>query len=241
MKKIQLLYIIFAGIMLASCGSDKNLKNPVDDMVRDMPTDRVFSIILNDMDVQGSFFTHYYHQYKIIEEKEKGKPEERITKFVEVKESYFKMHANDMGMEIVSRGEDGKLSKSTSPPGYNNYVGNERYGRWTQRNGTSFWEFYGQYAFMSSMFRMATYPVTMSYYTDWRSNYYGTGRSYYGPTTGGRSYYGTGSAYTRSSSPNSSWSNNTSRFKQRVQNRTSRSSSRYSGSSSRSRGGGFGK
>lgn len=241
MKNLKLLYIALVGMILVSCGGDKNLKNPVDDIVRDMPTERVFSIVLNDMDVQGSFFSHYYHQYKIIEEKTPGKPEERLTEMIEVKESYFKMHANDMGMEIVARGEDGKLSKSVSPPGYNHYVGNEKYGRWSQRNGTSFWEFYGQYAFMSSMFRMATYPVRRSYYDDWRGNYYGTGRGYYGPRTGGTAYYGTGSAYTKSSSPNSSWSNNTSRFKQRVQNRTSRSSSRYSGSSSRSRGGGFGK
>ena len=139
-------------------------------------------------------------------------------------------------------GENGKLHKNASPPGYNNYVGNEKYGQWENRGGNSFWAFYGQYAFMSSMFNMMTYPVRRSYYNDYRGGYYGTGRSYYGPrTTGGSTYYGTNSAYNKSSKPNSSWSRNTSSFKNRVAGRTSRSSSRYGRSSSRSRGGGFGK
>ena len=193
------------------------------------------------MDVEGSFFHTYMHQYKIIEETEPGKPEERLTDWYEVSEGYFESHANDMGMEIASRGEDGKLQKGASPPGYNNYVGNPKYGRWENRGGSSFWAFYGQYAFMSSMFNMMTYPVRRSYWNDYRGSYYGTGRSYYGPTASGRSYYGTNSDYNRSTRPNSTWSRNTSSFKNRVSSRTSRSSSRYGGSSSRSRGGGYGK
>jgi len=242
MKTTKLFFIILIGFGVASCGGKKFKKNPVDEIVRDIPSNKIFSIILHDMDVHGSFFDHYYHQYKIIKEDDAGIAQDSITGWIEVSENYFKGHAEDMGMEIVARGEDGQLSKGSNPPGYNNYVGNQKYGRWEQRGSNSFWVFYGQYAFMSSMFNMMAYPVRRSYYTDWRGNYYGTGRTYYGPTGGttGR-YYGTGSAYTSSTRPNSSWSNNTSRFKQRVQSRTSRSGSRYSGSSSRSRGGGFGK
>lgn len=228
-------------LMLSACGGKKFEKNPLDMIIRDMPSDRVFSVILHDMDVEGTFFKTFNHQYKIIEEIEAGKPKERITDWYEVPESFFEQHANDMGMELASRGEDGKLQKGASPPGYNNYVGNPKYGRWETRNGNSFWAFYGQYAFMSRMFNLMSYPVRRSYYDDYRRDYYGTGRGYYGPTTRGRSYYGTNSDYNRTARPNSTWSRNTSTFKQRVSNRTSRSSSRYGGSSSRSRGGGFGK
>ncbi|MFY0651942.1 MAG: hypothetical protein JXQ96_07915 [Cyclobacteriaceae bacterium] len=236
--------------LLAGCGGNRFVKNPVDILVKEIPRDRVFSIILNDMNVEGSFFKTYTHQYVIVEEKEAGKPTEEETGWFEVDEHFFNQHANNMGMEIASRGEDGKLHKSASPPGYNNYVGNSRYGHWQNSGGHSFWAFYGQYAFMSSMFRMATYPVRRSYYDDYRGNYYGTGRSYYGPSTGGRSTYGTNSKYTSSTRPNSRWGRNTSSFKQRVANRTSQSStskkttsssSRWGSSSSRSRGGGFGK
>ncbi len=241
MKAYKSILPLLALALLCACGGKKFKKNPVDLIIKDMPTQRVFSIILNDMDVEGSFFKTYKHQYKIIEEKEPGKPEEYISGWYEVDEHFFNQHLNNMGMEIASRSEDGKLHKTASPPGYNNYIGNPKYGHWQSSGGSSFWAFYGQYAFMSSMFRLATFPVRQSYYNDYRGNYYGTGRSYYGPTSGGSSYYGTNSKYTSSSRPNSSWSRNTSSFKQRVSGRTSRSSSRYSGSSSRSRGGGFGK
>jgi len=253
MKYTKLTVITLLLIAISSCGGGKEkfVKNPVDDIVRDMPAERVFSILLYDMNVEGNFFEDYYHKYRIIEEKTAGEPEERLTDWVPVSESQFKQHVDDMGMELVSRGEDGKVIKDVSPPGYNNYVGNEKYGQWTQRNGGSFWEFYGKYALMSSMFRMVAYPVNRSYYNDYRGNYYGRGRSYYGPTAGGSSYYGTNSNYTRTTRSNSTWSNNRSSFKNRVNSRTSRSSSstsrtsrsssRYGSSSSRSRGGGFGK
>ena len=240
MKTFKIPLIFFFLVALSSCGGKKFQKNPVDVIVKDIPTDRVFSVILHDMNVEGNFFSKYYHQYRILEEKEAGKPEERITDWYEVDKTLFERHANDMGMELASRGEDGKLVKSVSPPGYNNYVGNEKYGYWNNQGGSSFWAFYGQYAFMSSMFNMMSYPVRRSYYDDYRRGY-GSGRPYYGPTTRGRSYYGTNSDYNRNTRSGSTWSRNTSSFKQRVSNRTSRSGSRYGGSSSRSRGGGFGK
>lgn len=249
MKIHHFIFIVLTSLFLGSCGGKEFKKKPVDEIVKNMPDNKPFSIVLNDMDVNGSFFEHYFHQYKIIKndslvtvgDSSYYLPSVTITDWKEVGEDYFKLHADNMGMEIASRDESGKLVKSVNPPGYGNYIGNPRYGRWEERGGSSFWAFYGQYAFMSSMFNLMTYPVRRSYYNDWRGNYYGTGRTYYGPSTGSRRYYGTGSAYTRSTRPNSNWSSNTSRFKKRVQGRTSRSGSRYSGSSSRSRGGGFGK
>ena len=240
-RVVKYLSVLLFSAVLLSCGGKEFKKPPIEDMIRDMPSDRVFSIVLHDMDVHGNFFHEYFHQYSIIEEDEPGIPKEMETGWYQVDKNYFNQHLNNMGMEIASRGEDGKLNKGVNPPGYNNYIGNEKYGHWEQRNGHSFWAFYGQYMFMRSMFHLGTYPVRRSYYTNYRGSYYGTGRSYYGPTTNGRSYYGTSSAYNSSRRPNSTWSNNRTSFKQRVSGRTSRSSSRYGGSSSRSRGGGFGK
>ena len=262
MKKLNVFSAFLVLLVLSSCGSKEIKKNPVDETIRDMPSDTKFTVILNDMDVEGSFFKTCKHQYKIIEEKggvlpqqttgdgiseifmqeEASVPVERITEWYEVDERFYKQHQDNMGMEIASRGDDGKVSKSVAPAGYSQYVGNDRYGRWENRGGTSFWAFYGQYAFMSRMIGMGGYPIQRGYYNTYRGSYYGTGRAYYGPTsaTGGR-MYGTNSAYNRSTRPNSSWSKNNSSFKNRVAGRTSRSSSRYGGSSSRSRGGGFGK
>ena len=235
----KLSFFVLLSILMAACGESKFAKSPVDEIVRDLPNDEIFSIVLYDMDQKGNFSSTYYHRYQIIREVE-GDVSEVITDWKKVGEREFTNNVDNMGMEIVARDSTGVLAKEVSPPGYNNYVGNSKYGQWENRNGSSFWAFYGQYAFMSSMFRMAMFPVQRPYYNDWRGNYRGSGRTYYGPAgTGGR-YYGTGSGYSRINNPGSSWnSSRNNSFKNRVASRTSRSSGRSS--SSRSRGGGSGK
>lgn len=230
---------ILSILLLASCGGSSYVKSPLDEIIRDLPRDEIFSIILYDMDEKGNFSATYYHRYQIIREIE-GDVSEVITDWEKVGEREFTNNVDNMGMEIAARDSTGKLHKTVAPPGYNNYVGNPKYGRWESHGGNSFWAFYGQYAFMSSLFRMSMFPVHRSYYNDWRGNYRGTGRTYYGPAGGSR-YYGTGSGYSRTNNPSSTWSSRrNSSFKNRVASRTSRSSGRSS-SGSRSRGGGFGK
>ncbi len=238
MNKITSICFLIIIALLTSCGGSGYKKSPLDELIRDLPRDEVFSIILYDMDEQGNFSKSYYHRYQVIREIDND-VSEVITDWAEVGESEFNKHIDNMGMEIAARDSTGKLTKTAAPPGYNNYVGNPKYGRWESSGGSSFWTFYGQYAFMSSLFRMSMFPVHRSYYNDWYGNYRGSGRTYYGPTGGSR-YYGTGSGYSRASNPKSSWtSSRSSSFKNRVSGRTSRSSGRSS--SSRSRGGGFGK
>ncbi len=245
------LFILFIVLVYAcskTCESDydKPIKSPVDDLVKDMTNVSTFSIILYDMNTEGSIFKEFYHQYRIIKEDDKGEMAEEITDWQPVGEPFFQANLNNMGMEIAAKGEDGKVTKGVGPPGYGAYVGNEKYGRWQQRGGGSFWEFYGKFALMNSMFNMMAYPARRSYYNDYRGGYYGTGRSYYGPTgTDGRSAYGTNSNYNTSSNKSSKWSSNSANnsFKRGVRSSTSQSSksgSRYS-NFSRSRSGGYGK
>ena len=59
---------IFLIVVLSGCGGKKFIKPPIDDVIRDMPSDRVFSVLLHDMDVKGTFVHEYQHQYTIIEE-----------------------------------------------------------------------------------------------------------------------------------------------------------------------------
>lgn len=245
-KPIQTLIFLISGILLTACSSEKSFqKNPIDDIIKDLNSVQEFSIVLYDMEEKGSWSKDYFHQYQIITTKnpEADTPEveEKKTEFLQVSKDYFQRNAENMGMEIVSK-QDGKVNKTASPAGYSNYVGDKRYGQWQSRSdGTSFWAFYGRYAFMSSMFNMMTYPVYRSYYNDW-GGYNRRGQAYYGPTSGGRSYYGTYGKYNSSRSTRYTSSNS---FRNRVNNRTSRSSrsgSRYnSRRSSRSRSGGFGK
>ena len=232
-------------------------KSPVDEIIRDHSSENNFSIILLDMDSRSG---KYYHQYNVIVEK----PDTVLAKetdWKEVPETYFAQNVDNMGMEIASK-KDGKLSKVAAPAGYTNYIGNEKYGHWVQRDGGSFWEFYGKYAFMSSMFNMMTYPVRRSYWNDYYGGGYYGSRPYYGYN--GARTYGTKS-YTTRSGKSTTWASKPSSFKSQVRsqvsrsssssksrsyssgssysssNKTTRSSSRYSSSSSRSRSGGFGK
>lgn len=248
--------LLLTASLFSGCTSNSNKykyqKSPVDILIRDLSNEMNYSIILHDMDYDESGDI-YKHQYNILIEK----PDTVLTRMTDwqtVSPTFFDRHKENMGMEIVSR-KNGKLSKTAAPAGYSNYVGNEKYGRWVQRDGGNFWEFYGKYAFMSSMFRMAMFPVRYSYWNDYNRNYYNYGRPYYGPSTYGRPMYGTRSAYS-SSNTSSKWNNKPSSFKSRVRQKVSRSSSsrrrsmttrrsrtssRYSRSSTRSRGGGFGK
>lgn len=219
-------------------------KTPVDKLIIDLSAEQNYSIILADMDSRNN---SYFHKYKTLIEKQ-DTVLVRDSDWENVSDVFFNTHINNLGMSIVSK-TDGKLSKVASPAGYDNFIGNEKYGRWEERNGTSFWAFYGQYMFMSSIFNLATYPARRSYYDDYRGGGYYGSRPYYGPsgnTYGTRSYTsgGTGSKTTWASKP-STFKNDVrskvSRSAQQSSSRVSRNSSRYSKSSSRSRGGGFGK
>jgi hypothetical protein len=232
---------IFVLFFLTNCGGGYEI-NPVDQIIQDKMDSEAFSILLYDMDVRGNFSKDYFHKYRIIESKN-GEVDEVTTDWMQVPERYFEKNADNLGMELAGKNEQGDVSKIPSPPGYSSFVGNEKYGRWTQRDGNSFWEFYGKFAFMNAMFNMITFPVRRNYYDTYYRDYYGRS-TYYGPrTSGGYRTYGTNSSYSRKHKTSSNWSTspNSSSFKSRVRSSVSRSSSRYSGSSSRSRSGGFGK
>jgi hypothetical protein len=235
-------------------------KTPVDELIRDMSAVMNYSIILEDMDYNESL-RQYRHKYQILKVNPhlQDSVEVESTPWKKVDERFFNQHIDHLGMEIVTK-KDGKVAKEAAPAGYTNFVGNEKYGQWRERNGSSFWEFYGKYAFMSSMFNLAMMPVRYSYWNDYHRNYYGYGRSYYGPRgADGRHWYGTNSRYSDNTRSKTTWSQKPSTFKQRVRSKVSqsksatrkssrftrtkrtRSSSRYSKSSFRSRGGSFGK
>jgi len=254
------VFIILAVTLNSCTNSSQNKsrtkfqKSPVDILVREMANQQNFTIILLDMDFKEAD-NQYLHKYQIITGVEESINSKETT-WKQVDDTFFDANVNNMGMELASK-KDGKLSKIAAPPGYTNYVGNKQYGQWKERDGNRFWEFYGKYAFMSSMFRMAMFPVRYSYWNDYNRNYYGRGRSYYGPVNNKRNMYGTNSTYTKSNTT-SSWNKKPATFKSRVRSSVSRSatatknrrtaaskksrnSSRYSRSSTRSRSGGFGK
>ena len=242
MRKILLLIIGFA--TLQACSSSDYKKNPVDELVSKMHDQKPYTIVLQDMDVEGSFSHTYKHMYQVITEDADSVPSSKIVGWYEVSEQFFKQNENNLGMEIVSMTREGKLSKSAAPAGYGNYVGNSRYGQWqTGSNGNSFWSFYGKYMMMSTMFDLMRRPYYRNDYSHYRSGgYRGSNRSYYGQKSSTGSYrYGTNSSYNKKTRPDFFQRKASKRGWSSSSRRSNNSSTRSRTSSSRSRSGGFGK
>ena len=135
--------------------------------------------------------------------------------------------------------EDGEVSETAYPPGYQ-YVGNPKYGRWqTGHSGESFWSFYGKYAMLSSLFNLGMGGRTV-YRGDWDDyrRYSSQGRPYYGRNR----EYGTNGSFTRQTKPNfyqrkmTRQTRSNESFRNKVDRRVGRSRTGY-----RSRAGGYGK
>ena len=239
MKTIQITLLLTLSALLFSCGGKSQRKTPIDTLIRDMEAEKTFEIMLYDME-EGGLFSDYKHQYTIIREKDSivindstqkaehvKVPFKKKTQWFVITKEFYKKNLDNMGMTLVSKDENGKISKVPAPAGYNRYVGNRGYGSW---NGGGFWQFYGQYMFMSSMFHMMS-PISRGGYNNYRSNYSGR-RPYYGSTSGGKPQYGT-----RSSSSQRRINSGSSKYSS---GRRSSGGSRY-GSSSRSSGRSYGK
>jgi hypothetical protein len=254
-RTLNLFSLGLIALLISACGPDRPVfdKNPVDDLIKDMTAVPNFSIILFDMDFDEAT-EQYRHQYSILKEPAGSDAVEgETTDWLQVSAVYFNEQVDNMGMNIVSK-VDGVVAKKVSPPGYDQYVGNEKYGNWEKKSdGTSFWAFYGQYAFMRSILGFGYSPIYRGGWNDYRRNYAPSGRAYYGSNSnGGGTRFGTSGSHVSNRSTKSTWASKDASFKSRVRSRvqrsssrtsrTSRSSSRYrSSSSSRSRGFGGGK
>lgn len=264
MKTFKTLLILSLLLLVISCGQEpkKYIKSPLDQIITTYLDTQNYSVILADMDYKEESDT-YFHKYKIILEKKKNATESleddfdiKLTDWKKVSAITFEEHQKDLGMTVLSK-KNGVLDKKSTPAGYNNYVGNKKYGTWQrQSNGSSFWAFYGQYHFMSSLFYGSRHRYYRNDYDYYRTNHYGRS-NYYGRTNN----FGT-STYKNT---NTSWNSKPKTFKDKVRSnvkrsssalkskgysssrsykssRTTRNTNRYTNSSSsRSRSGGFGK
>ena len=140
-KFIGICLVIFVLLSLQSCGRSRS---PIERLAARFSNVPEYSITLEDMTTRGSLFAQFYHKYKVtIGEKV------YYTDWEKVKESFYRQNENYLGMSLLSKTEDGYVTKTPSPPGYQ-YVGNSRYGEWrNDSSGHSMWAYYGQYMFMS--------------------------------------------------------------------------------------------
>lgn len=243
MTRERLPILLIGLLLLCGCGGERD---PVVEMQKSLASAPAYMIVLDDIREEGTVFTAYYHRYLITQGEKKVQ-----TDWMEVSESIYRKYEPFLGMALVAKSEQDGVNNTPHPPGYH-YVGNPQYGQWTNRGGTSFWEFYGQYALMRDLlgwgggFGMSRYD-----YDDYRS-YRRDGRPYYGRNR----EYGTQGSVTQKQKPSTfqrrkaAIAQKRQSFTQKVQSRTSQSRSGFGSSRSTSRSrsgfgsrsfGGFGK
>ncbi len=240
MKRLsQFLLLLLLFFWVSACTTS----SPLEKLKKELSQYPQYSIILEDMKEEGNFFKEYYHKYKVIYAKRVDQKDSLtfytdILDWQKVPKKEFRKYFNYLGMVITSKTPDGQVTQTAYPPGYQ-YVGNPRYGRWvTDSRGNSFWEFYGKWMFLSSMFNMFGRPVYRNDWNDYRrysrrgEPWFGRGKEY--GTFGSRTKQVHKSFFERRQMRERARKQS---FAQRVKQRTRRSKM----SGFRRRSGGFGK
>jgi hypothetical protein len=136
----------------------------------------------------------YYHKYAHVA----GKTVMEGT-WEEVDEAEYGEHANDFGMAIETK-PLGKFTdeviEEPTPVGIE-MVGNTHYGAWREdHSGNSFWEFYGQYAFMNALLGSNNHYYSRDEYNayrTWRRDKDRESSGWYGTSGAGPTYGSSGS------------------------------------------------
>jgi hypothetical protein len=138
----------------------------------------------------------YYHKYL---KEENGETSE--TDWIKVDPTFYAENLEFLGMAILSKPfgvfEKDRLTQA-APPGMAN-VGNSKYGEWKKdEKGSSFWSWYGKYAFFSSMF---FFPPSYYHYGAWNgwNNNYRNRQPYFGKTKTGAQQFGTRGSFVKQS------------------------------------------
>lgn len=126
-----------------------------------------YSVILADSEDENKKF-----KYTIVYQNGTA-PTTKTTDFLKVTDSTYNFFLDDVGMEILSN-----KGQQITQAGYSNYVGNSEYGQWRENDEGSFWEFYGKYALLSTLFN--SNRIYRDDYTTYNRYYRTSSRPYYG-------------------------------------------------------------
>ena len=165
--------------------------------------------ILVDMEISEGYEVEFYHTLKRVSLRldpagdSEPEPQEQ-TRRRKVSRVTYERHDKHLGLALRSKPPgvyDHEVETVPQPPGFAYMAspeqGSNRFGHWEQRGGTSFWHWYGQYAFMRSLFWGDSWrPIDRSDYRRYHDRRE-SGRTYYGGS-GSRQRYGTGGTATTS-------------------------------------------
>ena len=200
-KRTTIALVLASLALTTGCG---RATDPVQRAARDLERYPEYTLIIEDLKVEDGFFPDYFLRMQIMtaagQRTESGQDtlvyKTQMTEWQEVSEGVFARYQNYLGMVVASKTLDGKRSgpRNAYPAGYQ-YVGNSQYGSW---GGGGFWQFYGQYAFMSAM--LGGHRIGRNDYDGYRRDRE-RGRPHYGPVKNGRQTFGTAGTQTQKTRP----------------------------------------
>ncbi|MFC1525367.1 hypothetical protein ACFL6X_00995 [Candidatus Latescibacterota bacterium] len=196
--------LVLAAALVASLATAcSRPRDPVADLIRDLDRYPEYSLVVDDLRVEDGFFPDYFLRFEVMTasgQRASGGDdlayERRQSDWMQVPERVFARYEHYLGMVVSAKTPDGRRTGASQahPPGYQ-YVGNSSYGSW---GAGGFWQFYGQYAFMSSM--LGGHGINRADYNDYRRTGQ-RGRPYFGPTKDGKTTFGTRGTATQAARP----------------------------------------
>lgn len=203
MRKINIILLV-TGLftILISCGGTSIPPNPINALMDTMADKGSYTITLVDMDLIGE---QYVHKYKIYQIKSDSSVSISYTKAINVTDDFFMLHEDDMGMELVSKTDNGTINSLVSPPGFTNFVGNKNFGEWKEvyvdtvsavgYEDSTFWVFNDANSNLAEELGIQGMNITLQEYTMFVESYM-FNRPFYGQKTAPDSTrYGTRSSH----------------------------------------------
>lgn len=180
---------LFMLLLLVSCGGSSIPSNPLNEMKRDFDSKKAYTILLEDMNLKDG---QYVHKYCVLDFTN-STVEVSHTKWKDVDDHFFYLHEDNLGMEILSKREDGKLNNLVTPPGFTNVIGNDKFGSWGLNSDTEYWQFKNEFSSLETDLGLKGLVVLKSEFVEYEQKYLNN-RPYYGPKTnssGDSTKYGT--------------------------------------------------
>ncbi len=163
---------------------------PLTEIQRKLADKQTYSIVLENMKQEGTFFKNYFHQYQI------ATPEKTwATGWLEAPKDFYQRYAMYLGMAVAGK-KEGEPLMAAAPPGYQ-YVGDPRYGRWRSGRGGEYWAFNRNTPLYDEIEIDNDFPHI--YRSDYRK--YRSSHSKGVPYFGGKGQFGTRGSYTKKAKP----------------------------------------
>lgn len=109
----------------------KTTKDPIAAILQQEKTAPLLTVILFDMEKSGFLFSKKYrHQYRIVSMLGDSVVAKQ-SQWYDVPSTYFAQHESDLGLELAAIDSAGKTYRVVTPPGYTNYIGNAKFGVWS--------------------------------------------------------------------------------------------------------------